>query len=182
MESSSSSARALKRMIAVVLALLGYLILINQAFAAEAVPAAKKQTAAEKPKVAVKAVTADPKMVVKKNESASSEDDSKKLRKVVEGKVVHVTKRAISVEYEMKAQESNEMLLPLSADLTLEGGIKELSQLKFGDQVKVGIEQTYKDNPDGTKTILKTEALVVALIQRASDASVAAPVGAAAAQ
>ena len=97
---------------------------------------------------------------------------------MVEGSVVHVSKRAISVEYEAKEHESNEMLLPLGANLTVEGGIKSLAELKYGDHVKVGVEQTYKDNPDGTKTILKTEALVVALIKRAPDVAVVAPAGA----
>lgn len=132
-------------------------LVVNSAFAAD-----KPAAAAKKAKAAVK-------------------EEAKKARRIVEGSVVHVSKRAISVEYEVKGTESNEMMLPLGAKLTLEGGIKSLEELKYGDRVKVGIEQTYTDNPDGTTTTLKTEALVVALVQRASEAT-AAPAGATAAQ
>lgn len=94
--------------------------------------------------------------------------DAKTERRIVEGYVSTVTKRAISVEYETKGSESYEMMLPLATQVKVEG-VKALADLKRGDQVKVGIEQTYRQNEKGERIVLKTEALVVALVQKAPD-------------
>jgi hypothetical protein len=100
--------------------------------------------------------------------------DAKVERRIVEGVVSTVTKRAISVEYETKGSASYEMMLPLAAQVKVEG-VKALAELNRGDQVKVGIEQTYRENAKGERQILKTEALVVALVQRAPETLTAQP-------
>jgi hypothetical protein len=94
--------------------------------------------------------------------------DAKIERRIVEGHISTVTKRAINVEYETKGSESFEMMLPLAAQVKVEGAAA-LADLKRGDRVKVGIEQTYRQSDKGERVILKTEALVVALVQRAPE-------------
>ena len=96
--------------------------------------------------------------------------DLKVVRKVVEGKVVHVSKRAISVEYEVTDQGSYEMLLPLAGSLEVRGAAS-VADLKYGDQVKVGIEQSYRTGDDGQPVLVKTEALVIVLLARAGQAA-----------
>lgn len=123
-----------------------------------AVMAAETKPAAVKAKTA--AVAAKP----------TSADEAKILRKIVEGKITSLTKRSISVEYETKGSESNEMLLPLGSSVAVEG-VKAIADFRPGDHVKVGVEQSYKDMPDGERIILKTEALVIALVERAPDAA-----------
>ncbi len=146
------------------------LLMIARAYAAETAPAAVKPVAAQKAKA---------KQAVKKAAVAVAavvEQEPKKVRRVVEGSVVHVSKRAISVEfetYEKKQQQFHEMLLPLSSEIKVEG-VAALAELKRGDQVKVGIEQSFKDDPQGKEPLLvKTEALVIVLVKRA-EASVEA--------
>ncbi len=116
--------------------------------------------AAEMKKTAVKPAQA---------KTATPEAEAKTERRIVEGKVVSVSKRSISVEYEEKKQ-MQEMLLPLGADLKLEG-VASLLELKRGDRVKVGVEQTYRGVPDGEPALLKTEALVIVLVQPAAAAA-----------
>ena len=127
---------------------------LSVANAAETKPALLKPASSLKTMSETKATTPDP--------------DVKKLRRIVEGQVVYVSKRSISVEYEEKKQ-MQEMLLPLGAELKVEG-VASLLELKRGDRVKVGVEQTYREVPDGEPSLLKTEALVIILVQRAADA------------
>ena len=156
--------------------LLGIFVLtIVRAYATETVPAAAKQAAgAQKPKAAAKAAVAkSAKAVAKKIEAATPEEDVKKTRRIVEGKVVGVSKRSISVEFENKPNDFSEMLLPLAADLKVEGATS-ISELKMGDRVKVGIEQAQREVSGSEPVLLKTEALVVILVQRAADAAAGA--------
>lgn len=135
-------------------------------------PAVAKKTQAAPLAGKTKIVSATKSAAVKSNQNqtaAAKEDDVKKSRRIVEGNVGYVSKRAISVEYETKPDESYEMLLPLSADLKLEGGLKSVTELKRGDRVKVGIEQANREVSGSGPVLLKTEALVIVLVQRASD-------------
>lgn len=149
--------------------------------AAESKPADKAAAAKVQATAAdVKAAVSKPAVKAKDASSpvkAASADDAKILRKIVEGKITSLTKRSISVEYETTGSESNEMLLPLGSSVTVEG-VKAIADFRPGDHVKVGVEQSYKDMPDGEHIILKTEALVIALVERASDAAVKQPVAA----
>ena len=95
-------------------------------------------------------------------------DDAKKKREVIEGQVVYVGKRAMSVEFKQSKEGGFEMQLPYGEKMTVEG-VKSVSELHYGDRVKVGVEQTYRDMPEGKEPqILKTEVLVVALVSRAA--------------
>lgn len=84
----------------------------------------------------------------------------------VRGQVTSVTKRAISVEYAQKNNASYEMLLPFTQDIRL-SHLRNLSELKPGDTVKVRYTQTYRENDKGEKVILNTVATDLALIRRA---------------
>ncbi len=116
----------------------------------------------------IKAALANPSAKTKAAAKTAAPDEAKVLRKIVEGKITSVTKRSISVEYETKDAESNEMLLPFGSSVAVEG-VKALSEFKPGDHVKIGVEQSYKDVPSGDRIILKTEALVVALVNHVED-------------
>lgn len=178
MGTSGNAAVIFKRMIAVAIAVFGYMILMNQVFAAEAVIATKKQPVSKPASASLSNAKTE-----KKAEPAAVVEDPnvKKSRRIVEGKVGFVSKRSISVEYELKPGESYEMLLPLGSDLRVEGNLKAVSELKQGDHVKVGIEQTNREMPGSDPVLLKTEALVIVLVARAPDvAAVPAATGAAA--
>lgn len=84
----------------------------------------------------------------------------------VKGRVVTITKRAISVEYDSKEQASYEMLLPLAKDIRL-SHLQDLSELKQGDTVRVKYEQTYTENDKGERMILKTLATDLTLLRSA---------------
>ena len=84
----------------------------------------------------------------------------------VEGRVVSVTKQAVSVEYAKKDQASYEMLLPFTQDIRL-SHLRSLSELKPGDTVTVKYAQTYKETDQGEKVILSTVATNLALMRRA---------------
>ena len=153
-----------------VLAFLGVgLLMIARAYAAEAAPAAGKPKA-----VAVKsAKKAAPKTALTADaKKPLAEKPLRKARKIVEGQVVQISKRSISVEFESTGSVSNEMLLPLGSQVTVEGAAK-LSDLKQGDRVKVGIEQTFQDVPGSDPVLVKTEALAIVLVLKPAEAKAA---------
>ena len=92
--------------------------------------------------------------------------EEKLAYKEVTGTVVHVGKRAISVEYAVTKDGSYEMILPFDADLKL-ARLRSLSELKAGDTVKVGYQQTYLDGDDGKPVVLKTVATMITLLRTA---------------
>jgi len=91
-------------------------------------------------------------------------------RRVVEGRVMHAGKRSISVELEATADASTEMLLPLAGNVEIRG-VKSVAELKYGDHVKVGIEQSFRTGDDGKPVLVKTEALVIVLLKAAEGAA-----------
>lgn len=142
----------------------------GSAFAAE--KAAPKRATAEDLAAALSAKTG--KATVKTPTGAAAPAagalaaDAKTERRIVEGAVTGVTKRAISVEYAVTNEGSYEMLLPFAAQMKVEGA-PSLAALGRGDKVKVGIEQTYRENEKGERVLLKTEAHVIALVQKAPE-------------
>ena len=94
-----------------------------------------------------------------------SEAEEKVDVKAVTGQVVHVGKRAISVEYATTADGSFEMLLPVNQDTTFQH-LKGLADLARGDTVKVQYRQTYTDTEKGERITRATVATNIALVRR----------------
>ncbi len=99
-------------------------------------------------------------------------DEAKVMVKTVVGKVVSMTKRTLSVEYEMKASakevEYDEMLLPFGTEMTLER-ISSMKELKPGDLVSVQYRQHYRVGEDGQPVILNTEIASLALMKSGAE-------------
>ncbi len=95
-------------------------------------------------------------------------DDAKVMIKSVTGKVVSMTKRNLSVEYETKTTASgteiSEMLLPFGKEMALER-LTSLKELKPGDTVSVRFKQRYHEDEKGNPILLSTEILSVALMK-----------------
>jgi len=91
-----------------------------------------------------------------------AEDDKKMVSKSVTGKIVAVTKRSLSVE-----AGTEEFLLPFGKDMKLER-IKSLADLKRGDTVAVGFDQTYRHDEDGQETLAGTVVTAIALVRTGS--------------
>ena len=95
-------------------------------------------------------------------------DDAKVMVKSVTGKVVAMTKRNLSVEYEARATASgteiSEMLLPFGKEMALEH-LTNLDELKRGDTVSVRFKQRYHDDVKGNPILLSTEILSVTLMK-----------------
>ena len=103
-------------------------------------------------------------------EPAAKPDGLNIVRKVVEGRLVHAGKRAISVEYDTTSEGSFEMSLPLAEGVEVRGAAS-VADLKYGDKVKVGIEQSFRPGDDGAPVLVKTEALVIVLLEPAQAAT-----------
>jgi hypothetical protein len=99
-------------------------------------------------------------------EGTAADEDAKVISKEVTGEVVYVGKRAISVEFDRTADGSMEMLIPIDGN-TMAKHLQTLAQLKRGDRVRVLYQQTYKEDEQGERVILKTVATTVALVRRA---------------
>ena len=106
-------------------------------------------------------------------EMAAPIDDAKVMIKSVTGRVVAMTKRNLSVEYETKSTDSgteiSEMLLPFSKEMALEH-LASLNELKRGDTVSVRFKQRYHDDDKGNPILLSTEILSVTLMKNETGA------------
>lgn len=96
----------------------------------------------------------------------TSEPEQKVEYKEVTGEVSAVSKRGIAVEYSRTRTGSSEMFLPFADHVKLQR-VQDLTQLQPGDTVKVRFEQTYTEDKDGERTVLKTTATEVEMMRRA---------------
>jgi len=88
-------------------------------------------------------------------------------KKIVTGTILAIRQDRINVEYDKKDGVVYEMILPL-ADMVQYSHVRSLSDLNAGDEVKVKYEQTYEDQENGERKILKTEAIQITLVKRAT--------------
>jgi hypothetical protein len=94
--------------------------------------------------------------------------DEKKERKTVQGQVVYLGKRAISIEYATTEDGSFEMLVPIdSAQTKVRSPLRKISDLKAGDTVSVEYEQTYVIDKDGKRINTGATAQSISLIRAA---------------
>lgn len=84
----------------------------------------------------------------------------------VTGRVSAVSKQGIAVEYAYTSKTSKEMYLPLAEKVRLQR-LQDLKEINPGDTVEVRYQQTYKEEPDEKKTILKTAATEISLLKKA---------------
>ena len=100
--------------------------------------------------------------------AATPVDDAKVMVKSVTGRVVSMTKRNLSLEYETKTTASgteiSEMLLPFGKEMALER-LGKLTDLKPGDTVSVRFKQRYHEDDKGNPILLSTEILAVTLMK-----------------
>jgi hypothetical protein len=87
--------------------------------------------------------------------------------RVVTGELVWVGKRAISVETSRTASTSEEMLIPVDEKTKTER-VKSLSELKRGDRVTVSCLETYQENDERERKLVKVVAAKVALVKTAA--------------
>jgi len=99
-------------------------------------------------------------------DKAEQQDDAKVELKEMTGQVMTVHKRYISVEFSKTKRESLEALLPID-DKTQFERVKHLGELKRGDTVKVSYWQTYREDEEGGRIVLKTVASSIALVRSA---------------
>ncbi len=93
--------------------------------------------------------------------------DEKIEQKAVVGELVHMGKRAMSVEFAQSEAGTSEILLPIN-DRTKVERVRTLGDLKPGDRIEVQYEQTYKDGEGGIQIILRTMATRVTLLRSAA--------------
>ena len=91
----------------------------------------------------------------------------KSVMKEVQGKLVHADRRAISVEYALKAGKAAEVLLPIGDETTLDH-VSTYENLKPGDLVRVKYRQVYTDGKNGERVIVQTLATHISLIRPAT--------------
>ena len=102
--------------------------------------------------------------------AASAEEEmSEKEEKTVKvgtltGSVSSVGKNFINVEYTKSKGNAYERFLPLSDKVRLEN-FQSLNELRFGDKVRVQYQETYKEDKDGKKVVLKTVATDITLLK-----------------
>ena len=105
--------------------------------------------------------------IARAEEEMTTEDQKMKAGELT-GTVSSVGKNFINVEYSKNKGNSKEMFLPLSNNVQLEN-FQNLNQLKFGDKVHVQYQQTYKEEKDGEKIILKTVVTGISLLPKPRD-------------
>lgn len=94
-----------------------------------------------------------------------SEPQEHLVSKTVTGTVVWAGKRAISVEFARTASKSEEMLIPIDDKTKVDRLLKSVSELKPGDTVRVGYQQTYKERDDGSEFLAATVATNISLVR-----------------
>ncbi len=104
-----------------------------------------------------------------KAEAEEKRNDDKVETKTAIGKVVAVTKRAMSVECAVTPNQTVELLLPFADQIQVQS-FKSLSELKPGDTVRVQFEQTSREGATekDERVVLKTLVKQIALLERAS--------------
>lgn len=84
----------------------------------------------------------------------------------VTGTVSAVSKQGVAVEYSRTKQGSYEMFLPIAEGIRL-SRIQSLTDVKPGDTVKVGYQQTVKEDGKGKRVVLKTVATELTFLKPA---------------
>lgn len=101
---------------------------------------------------------------------AEAKLDEKKDEKVevkeLSGRIVAITKRSMSIEFDRPVNGADEALMPIDAKTKVER-VKSLAELQRGDTIRVQYEQTYREDDKGERIILKTIARKIALIRSA---------------
>ncbi len=85
----------------------------------------------------------------------------------ITGTVVGLTKRNLSREYQNTAGESYEMLLPFGTEMRLDR-IRDVKDVKRGDTVTISYRQKYRQETDGTQTLVKTVVTSISLVKSGS--------------
>ena len=106
--------------------------------------------------------------MVSAEEMAEKKEDEKVVSATVTGTVSTVSKDFINVEYSKAKGSAHEMFLPLSDKVHLEN-FQSLKELKFRDAVRVRYQQTYKEDKDGNRVVLKTVATEIARVEKPRD-------------
>ena len=96
-------------------------------------------------------------------EMSEKEEETVKVGTLT-GTVSSVGKNFINVEYTKSKGNAYERFLPLSDKVRLEN-FQSLNELRFGDKVRVQYQETYKEDKNGKKVVLKTVATDIALLK-----------------
>ena len=102
-------------------------------------------------------------------EMSEKEEETVKVGTLT-GTVSSVGKNFINVEYTKSKGNAYERFLPLSDKVRLEN-FQSLNELRFGDKVRVQYQETYKEDKDGKKVVLKTVATDIALLKESQQQS-----------
>ena len=106
-------------------------------------------------------------MAVVSRPAHASEAEEKLYEATVSGEIVSTNRQALSVEYAKTNSTSEEMLLPVDDKVEVSGP-KSLAELKPGDRVSVSYRQTYREDKDGQRIVLKTMATKISLLRSAT--------------
>ena len=101
-------------------------------------------------------------------EMAEKKEDERTIVATVTGTVSTVGGNFINVEYSKNKGSAKEMFLPLSDKVRLDN-FQSLKDLKYRDAVRVRYEQTYKEDEDGKRVVLKTVATEITRVEKPRD-------------
>lgn len=108
-----------------------------------------------------------------KEPASASESSERIVKEQVTGKFMAATKRMVSIEIPDGKDAMVDLAVSVAPDMQLHN-VKALTELKYGDTVTVAYEQTHRDDGQGGRLIVKTEAKHIVLVSRAAQAAAAA--------